>query len=364
MFLLDDLNVDELIKKNDLETLFKTIPSILNFDVNSICLSKKIFRLSQLIIEYLLYQKGNMETTTKLPDCSKNHSCKFNHKLKATYQASPQSGDTKNLKNSTQNTTGDPMETYKVCPMYNKYKVMKEKYSNLRKDIPNGKFSEKIKSDNSLNETQQCVGNDLIVSSKRSIKHPTSGSAEYDTSPKPKLNLSSRMLSNELNVTNDLVKSISDNVTLNIDILKENKNNYSDSILHELKLLRYKSQVICIKSNNEEKQQTTSDDFHRLKFEVVVFKNQKDDEAFLETIKQDIKDFVDDKIKQYLAVKNEIIKCEQCDETPSIFQDENSTKENLKPTEKISSRLRKIFGFLRCKRKSSTKKKETTEASI
>lgn len=60
--------VDDIIEKADVKSLSMLVASVLSYNIEKMSASKKIFRLSQLIIDFLLH-------------CKKHSTFKFNEKV-------------------------------------------------------------------------------------------------------------------------------------------------------------------------------------------------------------------------------------------------------------------------------------------
>lgn len=57
MACLEECVIDDIIKKADVETLSLLVASVLCYNIEKMSASKKLFRLSQLIIDFLLHFK-------------------------------------------------------------------------------------------------------------------------------------------------------------------------------------------------------------------------------------------------------------------------------------------------------------------
>lgn len=65
--------VDDIIEKADVKSLSMLVASVLSYNIEKMSASKKIFRLSQLIIDFLLH-------------CKKHSTFKFNGKVCLIYK--------------------------------------------------------------------------------------------------------------------------------------------------------------------------------------------------------------------------------------------------------------------------------------
>lgn len=68
MVCVENLVLDDIVENADINSLSAIVASILSFNVEKMNVSKKIFRLSQLIIDFLLHYK-------------KHSTLKFNYKV-------------------------------------------------------------------------------------------------------------------------------------------------------------------------------------------------------------------------------------------------------------------------------------------
>lgn len=65
---VEGFSVDDIVDKVDVKSLSMLVASILSYNIEKMSASKKIFRLSQLIIDFLLH-------------CKKHSTFKFNEKV-------------------------------------------------------------------------------------------------------------------------------------------------------------------------------------------------------------------------------------------------------------------------------------------
>lgn len=65
---VDKLVLDDIVEKADVNSLSKLVATVLSYNIEKLSASKKIFRISQLIIEFLLHYK-------------KHSTLKFNNKV-------------------------------------------------------------------------------------------------------------------------------------------------------------------------------------------------------------------------------------------------------------------------------------------
>lgn len=61
--IIDTVEVEKIIQETDVKILTKLIPSILNYDPEKMSPTRKIFRLSQLVIDLLLNYIKNTAST-------------------------------------------------------------------------------------------------------------------------------------------------------------------------------------------------------------------------------------------------------------------------------------------------------------
>lgn len=54
---LEEFNVNDVVEKADVKSLSMLVASVLSYNIEKMSASKKIFRLSQLIIDFLLHYK-------------------------------------------------------------------------------------------------------------------------------------------------------------------------------------------------------------------------------------------------------------------------------------------------------------------
>lgn len=54
---VDNLVLDDIIENADVNSLSALVASVLSYNIEKMSVSKKIFRLSQLIIDFLLHYK-------------------------------------------------------------------------------------------------------------------------------------------------------------------------------------------------------------------------------------------------------------------------------------------------------------------
>lgn len=66
LYFTDEFVVDDIIKNVDVKSLSSLVASVLNYNVEKMSPSKKIFRLSQLIIDFLLHCKNHLMLKTKV----------------------------------------------------------------------------------------------------------------------------------------------------------------------------------------------------------------------------------------------------------------------------------------------------------
>jgi len=69
---VEEFNVNDVIEKADVKSLSMLVASVLSYNIEKMSASKKIFRLSQLIIDFLLHYK-------------KHSTFKFNDKVCIVY---------------------------------------------------------------------------------------------------------------------------------------------------------------------------------------------------------------------------------------------------------------------------------------
>lgn len=68
MVCVDNLVLDDIVENADVNSLSALVTSVLGYNIEKMSASKKIFRLSQLIIDFLLHSK-------------KHSTFKFNYKV-------------------------------------------------------------------------------------------------------------------------------------------------------------------------------------------------------------------------------------------------------------------------------------------
>jgi hypothetical protein len=56
---VDRFVVDDIVENADVQSLSMLVASVLSYNIEKMSVSKKIFRLSQLIIDFLLHYKKN-----------------------------------------------------------------------------------------------------------------------------------------------------------------------------------------------------------------------------------------------------------------------------------------------------------------
>lgn len=56
---VDRIVVDDIVENADVQNLSMLVSSVLSYNIEKMNVSKKIFRLSQLIIDFLLHYKKN-----------------------------------------------------------------------------------------------------------------------------------------------------------------------------------------------------------------------------------------------------------------------------------------------------------------
>lgn len=64
MVCVDNLVLDDIVENADINSLSALVASVLSYNIEKMSASKKIFRLSQLIIDFLLHYKKH--STLKL----------------------------------------------------------------------------------------------------------------------------------------------------------------------------------------------------------------------------------------------------------------------------------------------------------
>lgn len=57
MTCVEEINVSDVVEKADVKSLSMLVASVLSYNIEKMSASKKIFRLSQLIIDFLLHYK-------------------------------------------------------------------------------------------------------------------------------------------------------------------------------------------------------------------------------------------------------------------------------------------------------------------
>lgn len=57
MAFVDEIILDDIVEKADVNSLSTVVASVLNYNIEKMSVSKKIFRISQLIIDFLLHYK-------------------------------------------------------------------------------------------------------------------------------------------------------------------------------------------------------------------------------------------------------------------------------------------------------------------
>jgi len=63
---VDEFVINDVVEKADVKTLSMLVASVLSYNIEKMSVSKKIFRLSQLIIDFLLHYKKH--STFKIND--------------------------------------------------------------------------------------------------------------------------------------------------------------------------------------------------------------------------------------------------------------------------------------------------------
>ncbi|XP_050522219.1 uncharacterized protein LOC126894913 [Daktulosphaira vitifoliae] len=292
--ILNAVEVEKIVQETDLKTLTALIPSILNYNPEKISPTKKIFRLSQLVIDLLLiYIK---KTTFKINEISTQNiskkECNEMHTNKLIYRLLQTPGD----------------NTMQIQEMHwsNKYKDLEDRYTKLKKDISIAKTTDMnhiisdycqncnfIRVENSSIGTQTENLDDLKLNTKKCQSNLPQSYVD--------LNL------NKVDRKDKTIKNLTDNLQCNIDLIEECNQWYLNDKLdidyYELNKLRLEARMNFVEDNIIENHSLLY--FNSMKLEIILGNFQfNDDNVLLDLIKQDVKDIVNKRIKSHYEYEN------------------------------------------------------------